>query len=180
VTRITNAETVALDLHLKGRTILCDEAFMSRKNRMFLLAAAAMLVVVPLRAQTIRSQAKPQRAQPLDAAAGLDGRIMQQVTFGQLIAAINSQPNHVARLKGMTDLQASGVRLVDAASLTGGNAQALQNALERNQRTVADMRTAVEASTVINGMLGERDLTTANVIAVDVAANGTVWVFYRQ
>jgi hypothetical protein len=105
----------------------------------------------------------------------------QTVTFGQLIAAINGQPQHIARLKGMTDLQTSGVRLVNVAGLlVGNNQQALQNALDRNTHSVTEMRQAVDVSTVIMGMLRERELTATNVVAVDVAANGTVWVFFRQ
>lgn len=153
---------------------------MKRSYKVAMVAAATLLVALPLQAQragasrVIRGEASGTLAHDPDV-------LPQTVTFGQLIAAINGQPGHVARLKGMTDLQTSGVRLVNVAGLmVGNNQQALQNALERNSRSVTDMRTAVDASPVITGMLSERELTSANVIAVDVAANGTVWVFFRQ
>ncbi len=105
----------------------------------------------------------------------------QGPTFGQLIAAVNSQHQHVARLAGMTDLQPANVRMVDIAGITAGaNQQALQNAQDRNAQAQRDMRVAVNDNIVIMGMLKEKQLTSANVIAVDVSANGTVWVFFKQ
>lgn len=145
-----------------------------------MVVVAALVVTAPLRAQ----RANVSRVVKAEAHGTLvhDPDVLPQtVTFGQLIAAINGQPQHIARLKGMTDLQSSGVRLVNVAGLmVGNNPQALQNALDRNTHSVNDMRAAVGASTVIMGMLRERELTATNVVAVDVAANGTVWVFFRQ
>ena len=154
---------------------------MITKKRAFLIAAAALAVAIPLSAQQAgRTAQKTFKAEP--SAAAYDPNVLpQQVTFGQLISAINSQPGHIARLRGMTDLQTSGVRLQNIAGLmVGNNPQALQNALDRNPHSVSDMRAAIDANTLIIGMLRERELTSANVVALDVAANGTVWVFFRQ
>ena len=168
---------------------------MTRTHRIAIMGLAVLLVAIPLRAQRATAQrATAQRATAQRATAQRPSRVIapaelphnpdvlpQQVTFGQLIAAITGQPGHVARLKGMTDLQASGVRLTNVAGLmVGNNAQALQTALERNSHSVTDMRAAVTASNVIMGLLRQRELTPTNVVAVDVAANGTVWVFFRQ
>ena len=151
---------------------------MKNRSRAILFAGAALLVaVIPLRAQQSRTLQSSQKA----TLANDPNSIPQQVTFGQLIAAINSQPNHLARLKGITDLQSNSVRLVNIQGLmVGNNPQALETALERNQHAVADMRAAVDANAVIASQLRARELKPDNVVAVDVAANGTVWVFYRQ
>jgi hypothetical protein len=152
---------------------------MKRTHQLVILGAAVLMVALPLRAQRTAAQ-RASRTAPAELPHNPDV-LPQQVTFGQLIAAINGQPGHIARLKGMTDLQTSGVRLTNVAGLmVGNNAQALQTALERNSHSVTDMRAAVAASSVIMGMLRERELTPTNVVAVDVAANGTVWVFFRQ
>lgn len=150
---------------------------MLNRTHMLLLAGAALLVAIPLRAQQASRTAH--RAQ---ATLAYDPDVIPQtVTFGQLIAAINSQPNHLARLKGMTDLQSSSVRLVNVQALmVGNNPQALQTALDRNQHAVADMRASVSQHQVIMPLLQARELKPEHVLAVDVAANGTVWVFYRQ
>lgn len=105
----------------------------------------------------------------------------QGPTFGQLVAAVNRQAPHIARLNSMTDLQPTGVQLVDVATLlTPGNQQALQTAQARNAQSQAEMRSAVSRNAVITGLLRERGVSAENVVAIDIAANGMVWVFYTR
>lgn len=154
---------------------------MSTRTRVVLLSAAVVIVAVPLRAQQASRTVDRGASNGTLSFAHDPNIIPQQVTFGQLIAAVNSQTGHLARLKGMTDLQSSSVRLVNVQGLmVGNNQQALQTALDRNQHAVADMRSGIGDNQVITGLLRARELTPANVVAVDVAANGTVWVFYRE
>lgn len=113
--------------------------------------------------------------------AVVSGHVAQGPTFGQLVAAINRQAPHVARLSGMTDLQPTGVQLVDVATLlTPGNQQALQTAQTRNAQSQTEMRSAVAKNAIITGLLRERGVGADNVVAIDIAANGTVWVFYTR
>jgi len=152
---------------------------MKRIHNRALPVAAAFVVALPVHSQRVAAP-RTMRADTPTESKNPD-ILPQQVTFAQLISAINGQAQHLARLKGMTDLQPSGVRLTNITTLlVGNNPQALQNALDRNSRSVTEMRAAVDANTIIGPLLAARELTSANVVAIDVAANGTVWVFFRQ
>ena len=125
------------------------------------------------------------------------GEVATTPSFGTLISAINSASAHNAKLTAMTDLTAANVQLVNVEDLLKGeNVEALNNALTKNEADITTLRATLDANKTISGLLATTTptasatatttsttatptpLTSADVIATDVGADGKVIVYY--
>lgn len=109
------------------------------------------------------------------------GEVAIQPNFGSLIFALNSTAAHNDKLKAMTELTAANVQLVNVEDLLkGNNVEALTNALQKNETDVTALRTTLGANTTITSTLTTNTvpLTTTDVIATDVGADGKVVVYF--
>ncbi len=109
------------------------------------------------------------------------GDVTTAPTFASVIAALNTTTANVEKLKGMTDLTAANVRVVDAATLAQGNdAQALQQAIEANQAAIDSLRAVVTGNPTLSGALaGPAGTPTpvTDIIGVDIGPTGNVVLF---
>ena len=109
------------------------------------------------------------------------GEVAIAPNFGSLISAINSASAHNDKLKAMTDITAANVQLVNVEDLLkGNNAEALTNALKKNETDITALRTTLGANTALSGVMtaNATPVTPADVVAADVAADGKVVVYY--
>lgn len=123
------------------------------------------------------------------------GEVALTPSFGSLISAINSTSAHNDKIKGMTDLTAANVQLVNVADLLkGNNVEALNNALQKNEADIATLRTTLGANTTITSVLTGTTTTTTtttttpaasptavtanDIVAADVGPDGKVVLYY--
>lgn len=101
--------------------------------------------------------------------------------FGRLIAALSTIDVNTARFTGITGLKPEQITLVDVRNLLrGDNQQALEQALGKSEAQLTGMRNALQNSMVLRDLLVAKDMPMAQVIAVDVSADGSsATVFYR-
>jgi hypothetical protein len=114
-----------------------------------------------------------------------------QATFGNLIAALN---NINAQVRALENVDISEVRVVSADNLArGANVEALNNALNRNNVEILNLRNVLNNSlrdnevlrnALQNALQNAEILTEPNVfiqrvIAVEVLRTGDVILFYR-
>ena len=109
------------------------------------------------------------------------GEVAMKPSFGSLISAINSSSSNNDKIKGMTDLNAANVQLVNVDDLLKGNdVKALENALKKNEADVTALRTTLGANTAVSGALtaNTTPIAATDVVAADVGSDGKVTVFY--
>ena len=127
-------------------------------------AAAAGTVALPER---IEAQEAPRAA---------------QVTVGNLIAALNNVNVQITRLEALNDLTIQDVRLVNVQDvLNDANIQAFNNALNRNNVEILNLRNVLNDNEVIKNALNNNQVPIAvgQVVAIDVLSGGDVIVFYQ-
>jgi hypothetical protein len=120
---------------------------------------------------------------------------MSAPNFGSLISAINSSSKHNDAIKGLTDVNAANVQLVNVEDLLKGNdVNALNNALQKNQADITTLQTTLGANSTINAAITATTLpsavaatdstakaatlTPSDVVAADVTADGKVVLYY--
>jgi hypothetical protein len=114
-----------------------------------------------------------------------------QATFGNLIAALN---NINAQVRALENVDINEIRVVSADNLArGANVEALNNALNRNNVQILNLRNVLNNSLNDNEVLRnalQNALQNANievnpdvfiqrVVAIEVLRTGDVIVFYR-
>jgi hypothetical protein len=114
-----------------------------------------------------------------------------QATFGNLIAALN---NINAQVRALENVDVSEVRVVSADNLArGANVEALNNALNRNNVEILNLRNVLNNSlndnevlrnALQNALQNAEILTEPNVfvqrvVAVEVLRTGDIILFYR-
>jgi hypothetical protein len=110
-----------------------------------------------------------------------------QATFGNLIAALN---NINAQVRALENVDVREVRVVSADNLArGANVEALNNALNRNNVEILNLRNVLNNNEVLqnalrNALQNANILTDPNVfvqrvVAIEVLRTGDVIVFYQ-
>ena len=138
--------------------------------------------------------ATPSLSQAQNPTTTSKGDVALAPSFGSLISAINATSAHNDKIKAMTDLSAANVQVVNVADLLkGNNAEALNNALQKNETDIATLRTTLGANTTITSALSSvtppaaatttpsatpTPITANDVVAADVTADGKVVVYY--
>jgi hypothetical protein len=103
-----------------------------------------------------------------------------QVNAGQLISALNNISVQINRLNALNDLTVQNVRVVNVEDvLRGANIEALNNALNRNNVEILNLRNVLNNNTVIQDVLNNADINISRVVSIDVLSGGDVIVFYR-
>ena len=104
-----------------------------------------------------------------------------QVTYGNLIAALNNINVQINNLEALNDLTVDRVRVVSADNLLqDGNIQALNNALNRNETEILNLRDVLNDNNIIQEALNNNNVAVNDVVAIDVLSGGDVVVFYQQ
>jgi hypothetical protein len=114
-----------------------------------------------------------------------------QATFGNLIAALN---NINAQVRALENVDVREVRVVSADNLArGANVEALNNALNRNNVEILNLRNVLNNSLNDNevlrnalqnalqnaNILTEPNVFVQRVVAIEVLRTGDVIVFYQ-
>jgi hypothetical protein len=136
-----------------------------------LAAAAAVAIATPSISQAQDTTTKKTSA----------GEVALKPNFGSLISAINASSAQSEKLKALTEVTAANVELVNVQDLLKGESvDSLQNALKKNEADLTALRTALGANTALTGVLtaNTTPLTSADVVATDVSADGKVIVYY--
>jgi hypothetical protein len=103
-----------------------------------------------------------------------------QVNAGQLISALNNISVQINRLNALNDLTVQNVRVVNVEDvLRGANIEALNNALNRNNVEILNLRNVLNNNTVIQDVLNNADINISRVVSIDVLSGGDVIVFYQ-
>lgn len=103
-----------------------------------------------------------------------------QASFGNLIAALNNVAVQIGRLSALNNLSLSHVRVVNVQDLlNGNNVQALNNALNRNNTEILNLRNVLNNNEIIKNALNNNNVNVSRVVAIDVLSGGDVIVFYR-
>lgn len=104
----------------------------------------------------------------------------QQDQYGQMISAINNVETEISELEGQTDLTAENIQVVNASDLVQGNdTQSLDEVVNRNQDAIDQLRQTLTSHQAVQEAL-PADVTTDDVVAVDVSDQGQVVVYYHQ
>ena len=111
------------------------------------------------------------------------GEVATIPSFGSLISAINSTSARNDKIKGMTELTAENVQLVNVEDLLkGNNVEALNNALSKNEADIKLLRETLGANTTLNTAITTNatpaELKVDHVVAADVGADGKVILYY--
>jgi hypothetical protein len=110
----------------------------------------------------------------------------RQATFGNLIAALNNINVQIDRLNVLSNIRDSNVQVVNVEDvLSGNNIRALNNALNRNNVEILNLRNFL--NNVLNNpncsvvalcdVLNDADIVVSDVIAINVLSGGDVIIF---
>jgi hypothetical protein len=119
----------------------------------------------------------------MDADVGTDdldvtGAAGADANLGAVVSAINTGQFGTAEIETATEI--SSVNVVRIDELPGGEEQqAIDQALDRHQAEVDDLRAAIEANAEIAGELEAQGVASDQVVAAQTDANGAVTVFVR-
>lgn len=125
--------------------------------------------------------AVPAAAQQRDSAAGSIATEPKAPALPQVIAAVNAQAARVDSLATVKDLNASKVRFVDITPLLDEtNGKVIDSLTTVHAEPIGKMRTAVQENAVLKPLLEPASVKPEQIVALDIDATGTVWVFYRK
>jgi hypothetical protein len=110
----------------------------------------------------------------------------RQANFGNLIAALNNINVQIDRLNVLSNITDSNVQVVNVEDvLSGNNIRALNNALNRNNVEILNLR--IFLTNVLNNpncslvalcdVLNNANIAVSDVIAINVLSGGDVIVF---
>ncbi|HYW29952.1 MAG TPA: hypothetical protein VE869_00500 [Gemmatimonas sp.] len=139
-----------------------------------LFAAALVSVPAVLSAQVRDSTIKR------DSSAGrLD--VASRPTLTTVMTALTMLDSTTARLGGATSIDADSIMLVDVTPLVAASDSAtFSAALLANEEGLVALRSAVDKNMTLQGKLAARQVTAAQVIAIELSPSGRgAWVFYR-
>lgn len=117
--------------------------------------------------------------------AGLDASATGSVStggdeenYGSLISSLNANGTASVNLSSFTDQ--SEVRIVFVSSLqgeAGANAQALDEALQKNASAMASLHASIEANAALKAKLDSQNVEVENVVAVNSSTDGSLTIF---
>jgi hypothetical protein len=100
-----------------------------------------------------------------------------QATFGNLIAALNNINVQIDNLEVLEDVEIGDITVVDASNLLqGARIRALNNALNRNNVEILNLRDVLNNNDVLNDALNDLNIAIGDVIAIDVLS-GELTIF---
>lgn len=144
-------------------------------TRIKLVAALAAIVAVAAPAAS--------EAQSSSAAVTVDvNRQDAPGSYGNFIAALNSQAMHRARLARINNLTAAEVTVSDVSTVSSpDNTTAMDNAITRRASATRSTRTALGNNSVVAGVLSSAGIDVSRVVAIRVAGHELrdVTVYYR-
>ena len=144
-----------------------------------LLSALAAAAVVAIATPSLTQAQNPTPTPPTPQVS--KGEVETAPNFSSLLSALNSASAQNDKLKALTEITAANIQLVNVDSLLKGtDADTLEAALKKNEADLTTLRTTLGANTSITSALTANavPLTSADVIATDVGADGKVVVYY--
>jgi hypothetical protein len=107
---------------------------------------------------------------------------VQQITQGNLIAALNNINVQIDKLSALNNLSISNVRVVNVQDVLNNN-NVLNNALNRNNVNIQVLQDLLNNSLnnnnvqILDNALNNNDVAIGQVVAIDVLSGGDVIVF---
>jgi hypothetical protein len=111
---------------------------------------------------------------------------VRQVTFGNLIAALNNINVEINNLQALNDLTITDVRVVNVEDvLNDNNVRAFNNALNRNEVDIAVLQNFLNNSlndnvVTIREVLSNNNVAIGEVVAIAVLGGGDVVIYVQQ
>ena len=111
---------------------------------------------------------------------------VRQVTFGNLIAALNNISVEINNLQALNDLTITDVRVVNVEDvLNDNNVRAFNNALNRNEVDIAVLQNFLNNSlndnvVTIREVLSNNNVAIGEVVAIDVLSGDDVAIYVQQ
>ena len=111
---------------------------------------------------------------------------VRQVTFGNLIAALNNISVEINNLQALNDLTITDVRVVNVEDvLNDNNVRAFNNALNRNEVDIAVLQNFLNNSlndnvVTIREVLSNNNVAIGEVVAIDVLSGDDVVIYVQQ
>ena len=111
---------------------------------------------------------------------------VRQVTFGNLIAALNNINVEINNLQALNDLTITDVRVVNVEDvLNDNNVRAFNNALNRNEVDIAVLQNFLNNSlndnvVTIREVLSNNNVAIGEAVAIDVLSGGDVVIYVQQ
>ena len=100
-----------------------------------------------------------------------------QATFGNLIAALN---NINAQIRALENVDIDEVRVVNVQNvLNKNNVNAFNNALNRNNVEILNLRNVLNNNEIIKNALNNNNVAIDRVVAISVLSGGDIIVFYQ-
>ncbi len=104
-----------------------------------------------------------------------------QITFGNLIAALNNIAVQIRNLEALNNLTVEDVRVVNVENvLNGTNAEVLNNALNRNNVEILTLRNTLNNNDIIRNVLTNNNVAIGQVVAIEVLSGGDVIIFSQR
>lgn len=139
-----------------------------------LFAAVVMAFMIPTQAQAQDTSQAPPPPPPMQ-------QETDQVTFGNLIAALNNLNANIQDVEALNDLSVEDVRVVNVDDLLqGANVNALNNALNKNETDITALQDFLNQNQVLNDALNQNNVAVEDVVAVDVLSGGEVVIFVQN
>lgn len=105
----------------------------------------------------------------------------QQVTVGNLIAALNNIAVQITNLEALNNLTIEDVRVVNVEDvLNNNNVEAFNNALNRNEVEILTLRNVLNNNEIIKNVLNNNNIVINDVVAIDVLSGGDVVIFTQK
>jgi hypothetical protein len=111
---------------------------------------------------------------------------VRQVTFGNLIAALNNINVEINNLQALNDLTITDVRVVNVEDvLNDNNVRAFNNALNRDEVDIAVLQNFLNNSlndnvVTIREVLSNNNVAIGEVVAIDVLSGDDVVIYVQQ
>ena len=111
---------------------------------------------------------------------------VRQVTFGNLIAALNNISVEINNLQALNDLTITDVRVVNVEDvLNDNNVRAFNNALNRNEVDIAVLQNFLNNSlndnvVTIREVLSNNNVAIGEVVTIDVLSGDDVVIYVQQ
>jgi hypothetical protein len=111
---------------------------------------------------------------------------VRQVTFGNLIAALNNINVEINNLQALNDLTITDVRVVNVEDvLSDNNVRAFNNARNRNEVDIAVLQNFLNNSlndnvVTIREVLSNNNVAIGEVVAIDVLSGDDVVIYVQQ
>lgn len=101
-----------------------------------------------------------------------------KANFGTVMSSIRAGKTNIDAISALTTVNTVNVvRVSDLAK--GENMQALDKAISENQADVTSLQTAIEGNAALKAKLDEESVNSADVVAANVEADGSVTVYVK-